>query len=122
MVCHAGSMVGLEKIVGEKILHCSVCVALGMGLATIPHRDSMRMYLDCMGRSEWFLLNLANIFSPSVGGTGIRLGFFNPFRLIANINIFSFILLVPCLYLRIFIFRNIQDRRIAGKITRNIIS
>ena len=39
MVCHAGSMVGVEKKVGAKILKYCVILAMGLGLATFLYRE-----------------------------------------------------------------------------------
>ena len=120
MVCHARSMIGVEKKIGAKILKYSACLAMGMGLATVLYKDSMRMYLDCMGKNERFIFDMGNMFVPTVGGAGIRLGFFNPFRLSVNFVMYAFVFLVPCLYFRIFQFRQTQDRKVTGKIDNRL--
>ena len=98
MVCHASSMVGIEKKIGNEMLRCCVWLALGLGLWSILQRDNMRMYLDCMGKNELFIFDLEHVFLPSVGGAGIKLKLFAPFRLTVNIITFAFILIVPCFY------------------------
>ena len=74
----------------------------------------MRMFLDCMGRGEWFLFDLENPFLPFDGGVAIKLGFFNPFRLSTNIVAFAFIFVVPVFYFKIFLFRKKQDSSVQG--------
>ena len=115
MVCHATFMINNEKRIGSCILKCVACTSMWLGLACIYHRDHMRMFLECMGRSEWFIMNLKNPFLPFDRGEGIALEFFNPFRLSINIIAFSFIIVVPVLYYKIFQFRAKQDSRIQGK-------
>ena len=97
-------------------------LALGLGLLSILHRDSMRMYLDCMGKNELFIFDLEHVFLPSVGGAGIKLKLFAPFRLTVNIISFAFILIVPCFYWKIFKFRKIQDSSVSGIIVVQTIS
>ena len=120
MVCHASSMIGVEKKVGAKILKYSACLAMCMGLATVMYKDSMRMYLDCMGKNELFIFDMEDMFLPPVGGAGISLGFFNPFRLTVNFMMYAFVFLVPWLYFRIFKFRQTQDRNVTGKIDNRL--
>ena len=116
VVCRAATMVGVEKMIGIKILKCSVCTSLGIGLATVYQRETTTMYLDCMGRSEWFMFDLQNPFLPFIGGSGINVKLFHPFRLSVNSVAFAFVLVVPVLYYKIFQFRKKQDINIRGKI------
>ena len=111
-------MVGVEKMIVLKILKCSLCTSVGIGLATVYHRETTRMYLDCMGRSEWFLFDLENPFLPFIGGSGINVKLLHPFRLSVNSVAFAFVLVVPVLYYKIFQFRKKQDMNIRGKIIR----
>ena len=107
-------MVGKERTVGKEMLLCCVCLALSMGLLANLHRQKMRMYLDCMGKNELFVFDLEQVFLPYVGGAGIKLKLYAPFRLTVNSISFAFILVVPCFYWKIFKFRKIQDSSVPG--------
>ena len=112
MVCHSTAMVGKEKNIGKQILKLFVYTSLGVGLSSVIYRENTRMYLRCMGKSEWFVFDLQNPFLLFVGGAGIKLKFLNPFRLSVNIVLYAFILVVPILYYKIF--RQEQDTSIEG--------
>ena len=114
VVCQAATMVGREKDFGHQIVCLSVCTSLGIGLTSLIYRENMRMFLECMGKSEWFILDLQNPFLTIVGGSAIKLNFFNPFRLSVNTVVFAFFVVVPILYYKIFRFRQKQDTSIAG--------
>ena len=114
MVCHATAMVGREKSVGEHILHLSLYVSLGIGLASLLYRENCYIFLACMGKMELFVLDLESPFLPFVGGKLVKLSFMNPFRFCANVVGFSFIVIVPILYFLIFQFRLYQDTHVQG--------
>ena len=67
-----------------------------------------------MGKMEMFHLDLKHPFSPPIGGAAIKLPFFNPFRLSANMVGYTFIFVVPLLYYKIFKFRKKQDNSVKG--------
>ena len=67
-----------------------------------------------MGKMERFYFDLKHPFSPPIGGTGIKLPFLNPFRMIANMVGYTFIFVVPLLYFKIFKFRQKQDNSVQG--------
>ena len=114
MVCHASTLMGREKNLGRKIRDLTVCLSLGLGVISLACRDSLSIFLFCMGREENFKFDMENFAQQPVGGNGIRLSFFHPFRLIVNTAAFAFIFVVPILYHKIFKFRKMQDKSIRG--------
>ena len=93
------------------LLSSSLCI----GLISLLYLDKMRIYLRCLGREEIFEMDLSSVFEEVEGGMGTRLPFSNPYRLSTNIAGCLFILVVPLLYYKIFIFRQNQDFSIRGK-------
>ena len=91
-------MVGREKSVGEHILHLSLYISLGLGLASLLFRENCYIFLACMGKMELFVVDLENPFLPFVGGEIIKLNLFHPFRFCANVVGFSSIVIVPILH------------------------
>ena len=114
MVCHATAMIGRENYLGSQIQKLSVCTSLGIGLASFFFRENTFSFLYCMGKMEWFIFDLKKPFQPFAGGYGIKLPFFNPFRLSVNAVGFAFIFVVPILYYKIFKFRKKQDTSTKG--------
>ena len=114
VVCNASSVVGREKKIGHHILKLVVYFSIGIGVASFAYSDSIRIFLMCMGKEERFKFNMENIIEKRLGGVGIQLEFFHPFRLSFNIAIFSFAFVVPILYYRIFKFRKKQDSKVQG--------
>ena len=116
MVCSAGTMVGKEKIIGNQINKLTVSISMMLFLLSFIYRDYNYNFLFCMGKMEWFYFDLKNPFSPPVGGAGIKLSFFNPFRLSVNAVLYAFIGVVPTLYYKIFKFRQQQDSSVSGMV------
>ena len=114
MVCHAANMIGREKDLGQTIQNLTVFVSLGLGVISYFYGESTHIFLLCMGKEEMFRFDLDNFFEQSMGGMGIQLTFFHPFRLSVNMSIFSFIFVAPILYNMIFKFRKKQDTNIQG--------
>ena len=54
-------------------------------------------------------------FQPLEGGSGIKLNFFNPFRLSVNTVGYAFMVVVPVMYFKIFKFRMKQDTSVVGR-------
>ena len=105
---------GKEKQFGNHILKLSLYTSLGIGLLSLKYRENTSYFLFCMGKMELFYFDLKHIFSPTLGGAGIKLPFFNPFRLSVNMVGFTFIFVVPVLYYKIFKFRQKQDNSVQG--------
>ena len=114
MVCHASTIIGREKDLGQKIQDLTVYLSVGLGVISLVYRESIIVFLLCMGKEEMFRFDLENFFQQSMGRMGIKLTFFHPFRLSVNMIIFSFIFVVPILYNWIFKFRKKQDTNIQG--------
>ena len=114
VVCHATAMIGREKNIGKQIIRLSVSTSVGISLLSLLYRDHTFHYLFCMGRMESFYFDIESPFSSLSGGAGIKLDFFNPFRLSVNIVGYSFLFVVPTLYAKIFQFRKLQDTSISG--------
>ena len=112
-------MVGREKSVGQRILHLSLYIPLGIGLASWLYRENCNIFLACMGKMELFVLDLENPFLPFIGGEMIKLSLFHPFRFCANVVAFSFTVIVPILYFLIFRFRLYQDTHVLGEDEKN---
>ena len=111
-------MLGRENNIGRQIMKLSLLTSLGIGLTSLIYRENIKMFLFCMGKMEWLVFDLQNPFLPFVGGAGITLKFFNPFRLSVNTVAFAFIIVVPILYYKIFKFRQKQDNSIEGMAKR----
>ena len=120
MVCHATSMLGREKYLGNQTIKFSVLLSMGIGLASLIFGENAVIFLLCMGKSELMNFSLQNPFLPLEGGSGIKLNFFNPFRLSVNTVGYAFMVVVPVLYFKIFKFRMKQDTSVAGRF-RNFI-
>ena len=115
MVCHARAMLGREKEIANQILRVSIMTPCAMSFLSLLHREHTFQVLFCMGRMEQFYYHLRFPFSNQIGGAGITLKFFHPFRISVNVFTFSFFIVVPVLYSRIFKFRKSQDELISGK-------
>jgi hypothetical protein len=83
-------------------------------MLSLIYRESTFNFLSCMGKMEMFYFDLKHPFSTPIGGAGIKLPFFNPFRLIVNMVGYTFIFVVPFLYYKIFKFRQKQDNSVQG--------
>ena len=83
-------------------------------MLSLIYRESTINFLFCMGKMEIFYFDFKLPFSPPIGGAGIKLPFFNPFRLSVNMVGFTFIFVVPVLYYKIFKFRQKQDNSVQG--------
>ena len=114
VVCNAKGIMGREKQIGNQILKISLCTPLGIGMLSSIYRENTFYFLFCMGKMEIFYLDLKHPFSPLIGGAAIKLPFFNPFRLSANMVSFAFVFVVPLLYYKIFKFRQKQDNSVKG--------
>ena len=119
MICKALFVVNygerkLSRMIYKAILTSSVL----FGVTTFFHLSRINLYLRCNGQEERFLYNFPDFFfnpSPSSKGSQfIKLPFFHPYRLALNTMAFSFILIVPYLYLRIYKFRNYQAFSVQG--------
>ena len=119
MVCHASTMMGREKDLGQNIQDLTVFVSVGLGVISLVYRESIRIFLLCMGKEERFRFDIENFAQQFQGGSEIKLPFFHPFRLSYNMAIFSNIFVVPFFYNKIFKFRKKQDTSIQG-ISRQI--
>jgi hypothetical protein len=106
---------GKEKHIGNQILKISLSTSLGIGMVSLIYRESTFYYLFCMGKMEMFYFDLKQPFSPPIGGTAIKLPFFNPFRISVNTVYYTFIFVVPLLYYKIFKFRQKQDNSVQGR-------
>ena len=114
IVCHARALIGKEKQLGNKILKFSIYTPLVLGLLAFYYRENTIQFLFCMGKMEQFYFDLRFPVSKQIGGAGVTLEFFNPFRLSVNILGYSFFFIVPTLYYKIFRFRRIQDTSVLG--------
>ena len=114
MVCHASTMMGREKDLGQRIQDLTVFVSVGLGVISLVYRESIRIFLLCMGKEERFRFDIENFARQFQGGIEIKLPFFHPFRLSVNMAVFSHIFVVPILYFTIFTFRKKQDTSIQG--------
>ena len=83
-------------------------------MLSLIYRESTFNFLSCMGKMEMFYFDFRHPFSTPIGGTGIKLPFFNPFRLSVNMVGYTFIFVVPLLYYKIFKFRQKQDNSVQG--------
>ena len=115
-MCNAGAMVGKEKFIGNQIEKLTVSTSMMLGLLSFIYRDYNHNFLFCMGKMELIYFDLKNPFSPPVGGAGIKLDFFNPFRLSVNAVLYAFIGVVPALYYKIFKFRQQLDSSVSGMV------
>ena len=107
-------MIGREKHIGNQILKISLYTSLGIGMLSLIYRESTLNFLFCIGKMEMFYFDLKHPFSPPIGGTQIKLPFFNLFRLSINLVGSTFIFVVPVLYYKIFKFRQKQDDSVKG--------
>ena len=114
VVCNSSALIGRERRLGSLILKMSMCTSVGIGILSLIHKDHVFNYLFCMGTLENFYFNIEHPFSSPVGGAGIKLSFFNKYRLSTNLASFAFIFVVPTLYFKIFQFRKKQDTSISG--------
>ena len=89
-------------------------------MLSLIYRESTFNFLFCMGKMEMFYFDLKLPFSPPIGGAGIKLPFFNPFRLSVNMVGYTFIFVVPLLYYKIFKFRKKQDNSVQGTEDRRL--
>ena len=119
MVCHSQAIAGREKIIGNKVRDFLIMTSLGFGVASIFYSDSITIFHLCMGKEERNHLDISG--QPAKSGLlskqkalNMRLDFFNPFRLCANISMTLFIFVVPLLYYQIFKFRKKQDNSVQG--------
>ena len=114
VVCHVGPMMGRENQIGNLILNLLVTSSVVMGLGSLLQPGHTHVYLLCMGRQEHFIMDLENIFQPFIRGIETTLPIYHPFRLGLHLSVFSFILIVPPIYLKIYMFRRIQEASIKG--------
>ena len=114
-------MIGREKLLGNQILRFSIYTPLVFGLLAFYYKENTLPFLFCMGKMEWFYFDLHFPISNQIGGAGVTLEFFNPFRISVNIIGYSFIIIVPTLYYKIFKFRKVQDTSILGMNHRKYI-
>ena len=115
VVCHVGPMMGRENQIGNIILNMLVSTSVVMGLGSLLQPGHTHVFLLCMGRQEHFIMDLENIFQPFIRGIETTLPIYHPFRLGLHLSVFSFILIVPLLYFKIFMFRRTQDTSVKGK-------
>ena len=116
MVCKAVLVVKLgEKRVSRTIFNINLLAPVVIALMTLLHLQNLRLYLKCVGKEEQFLFKFPSFFSNIPSGTSIKLPFLHPFRLAFNIIAFSFILVVPYFYYKIYTFRESQATQVPGK-------
>ena len=120
MVCHAEAMVGKEKIIGRQIVIIPTSTSIGFGFTACILGESTRTFLSCMGKMELFIFDLSNPFLPFLGGDILKLPKLNLFRLSIYFVGYAFIVIVPILYYKIFMFRKKQDMSITGKETNQL--
>ena len=113
-MCNSRALIGREKRLGGLLLKFSSFTSVGIGILSSIYKDYNFGYLFCMGTLESFYINFEHPFATPVGGAAIKLSFFNPYRLTANLVSFAFIFVVPILYFKIFQFRKKQDTSISG--------
>jgi hypothetical protein len=121
VVCHASTMVGKETKVGNQIRDLVVLFSIGIGMSSLVYSENTFIFLVCMGREEKFEFNFDNFVEEFVGGITFKLEMFHPFRFSVNMAVFSFILVVPILYHKIFNFMNAQNTSIKG-MSKQILS
>ena len=113
-MCFGTNLIGREVLIGKIILGWLSISSGLIGVSSFIYKDSLLVYLFCMGQEEVFRYKLPNMLECVKSGLGARLNFFNPYRLGFNFAIFLFILVVPILYYKIFQFRRNQDASIRG--------
>jgi hypothetical protein len=111
-------MVGKETKVGNQIRDLVVLFSIGIGISSHVYSENTFIYLLCMGREEKFEFNFDNFFQEFVGGIHFKLEMIHPFRFSVNVAAFSFILVVPILYHKIFNFMKAQNTNIKGMSTK----
>ena len=121
MVCHAHAMVGKEMHVGNQIRDSVVLCSIGIGMSSFVCSENIFVFLICMGREEQFEFDTDNFFLEFAGGANIKLEMFHPFRFSVYMAVFSFILVVPILYHKIFNFMKAQNTSIKG-MSKQILS
>ena len=114
MVCHGVQLRGKEKRIGKAVHYFLLFNMLLIGILSLPFANNVLLFLLCMGREEHFVMDLENPHYTKIKGVGIALPFFHPYRLLVNVTVFAFFLIVPFLYLRIFTFRWTHDSNIKG--------
>ena len=119
MVCHPTEMVGNEKKAGKVIMDLTAAFSVSIGCMSIVYRDNGHVFLLCMGSEEGFKFNMENMSHKFVGGAGYNMELSHPFRVLLNVAIFSFVIVVPLLYYKIFKFRKDQDISVQGNMTKS---
>ena len=95
----------------------AVCSSLGLDGVT---KDSTSLaFLRCMGREEIFHYDLDDLLKDAGipiwdYGRGVSLPLYHPYRILVNIVMCSYILVVPFAYVAIYIFRLKHDRQVPG--------
>ena len=99
---------------GRHIAHAAVLIPSALGVSNFLFLNNIKTFLVCLGREEAFHHNLTGFLDEKGGGGYYNLQFLHPFRLTANIIAFSFIVVLPFLYYKIFKFRERQDHTLKG--------
>ena len=100
---------------GRNLIHAAILIPSAVGLSNFLFLNNIKTFLVCLGREEAFHHNLTDFLDVEKGGGGYyNLHFLHPFRLTANFIAFSFILVLPSLYYKIFKFRDRQDHTLKG--------
>ena len=113
-VCHSGTIVGQNEIVGFQIRDLVIIFSIVIGLASVLYSENILIFQLCMGKEERFRFNMTTFEPLSQDGPEINLKWFHPYRgmtIMANI-LFAF--LIPILYFKIYQFRRRQSKSIRG--------
>ena len=85
-----------------------------IGAMSVVFRDNTLKFLLCRGKEERFEFDFKDIDHGFGGGASLNLGILHPFRFLLNIALFSFVMIVPMLYYKIFNFRKEHDTSVQG--------
>ena len=85
-----------------------------MGLISGIYKENSLMFLLCMGKEERFRFDFKETIRPFPKGASMNLEYMHPYRVLLNSAIFSFNIIVPVLYYKIFNFRKAHDNSLTG--------
>ena len=101
----------LDSIIVGFILGCSLLLAV----LTTLYRENFRAYLDCVGRVFLFHFDVQNfLFDGREKGKVWILPLNHPVRVLSNLAFFSYILIVPLGYIKIYSFLRNQATTVIG--------
>ena len=116
MVCQVDIAEKIGKARLGKILNIfTFLIPLVLCLPTHYFREDKFVFLQCLGREEDFYYNTDDFFLPVIREVGIRQPLYHPFRLVTNLVIYIYTIVVPVGYYKIYKFIKKHNLQVKGK-------